>query len=84
MIIYNYLYQPPVVTVAELNCHHLICSSSEHSVFISPLRKDIFVATENTFLSINALEHVVRIKMVKGHYLQAESETHVICAQEFY
>ncbi len=43
---------------------------------------DIFLATENTFLSINTLEHVVRIKNRKGTLnCKAESETHVICAQ---
>ncbi len=35
--------------------------------FISTLRKDIFVATENSFLSINASEHIAWIKIVKGH-----------------
>ncbi len=43
------------------------------------------MATENTFLSMNALEDVVRIKNRKGSLIcKAESETHVICAQEFY
>ncbi len=52
MINYNYLCQLQVVTVAELNCHQLICSSSENIQcnLISTLGKDIFVATENTFI----------------------------------
>ncbi len=40
---------------------------------------------ENTFLSINALEHVVRIRNSEGTLIcNAESETHVICAQNYY
>ncbi len=47
--------------------------------------KGYFCGHRNTFLSINALEHVVRIKNHKGTlFCMAESETHVICAQEFY
>ncbi len=61
MINYNYLYKLLVVTVAELNCHQLIYSSANIQCnFISTLGKDIFVATKNTFPSINALEHVYK------------------------
>ncbi len=43
------------------------------------------MVTENIFLGINALEHVTRIKNCKGTFIwKAESETHVICPQEFY
>ncbi len=32
------------------------------------------MATENTLLSINALEHVVSINIVKGHYICRQNQ----------
>ncbi len=66
-----------IATVAELH-------SSEH-ISSDQIQERIFSWPQKILsYSINALEHVARIKIIKGHYLQAESETHVICAQELY
>ncbi len=69
MINYNYLYRLTVITVAELNCHQLICPSSEHSLQVHINSKKGYFLGHRKYFPINALEHVVKVKIVKRHLI---------------